>query len=229
MFSIFELPWWPCLLLILPMDCLIWPPTLTHFTSWQSTIHQWRWTQQYPPIPTTPATPISHYLGNPFPAPIFSENLVKYHWESSNWPFVIRDYMIVAYYPIFLYNLPLLLTHNIPLQTQLRMWLQHDGAPSHVGWQVTVCLISIILIARLTVLVDKPCGGATHLTSLNHFLWGTWRTYSTSRYHRQEKNWWCWPSEMFCCIMELPYPIASKKCIFFVFKVWGILELEPWR
>ena len=39
------------------------------------------------------------------------------------------------------------------------MWSQHDGARSHVDWQVTQCLISIILIARLIVLVNKPQGG----------------------------------------------------------------------
>jgi len=90
MFSIHELPWWPCLLTISLMDCLIWPPMSTHFTSWQSTIHQGK-TQQYLPIPTTRATTISYYHGNPLLAPIFSENLVQYHWESSNWPLVIWD------------------------------------------------------------------------------------------------------------------------------------------
>lgn len=59
----------------------------------------------------------------------------------------------------FSYTTCLYLTHNIPLQTQLRMWLQHDSAPPHVCWQVTVYLISIILIAWLIVLTNKPCGG----------------------------------------------------------------------
>jgi hypothetical protein len=48
-------------------------------------------------------------------------------------PTVIKDLMTVTYYLNFLQNSQSLLLQDIPLQTRLRMWFQHDGVTPHAG------------------------------------------------------------------------------------------------
>jgi hypothetical protein len=102
--------------------------------------------------------------------------------------------------------MPLLL-QDVPLQTRLRMWIQHDGAPPNVGRQV----ISIILIARLVVVVHKPGLRGNQITR-SLFLLGAHEGHSPPA--KNENNNYCRESRSPLVALgeKMNLPESNKLC-----------------